>query len=74
MITAKLIEDYIREHPGTTLSDMMVEFGTQLWRHIKRLEDEKRIYRLTDLRNRKIKHYYLEKNGVDTNGVLDPEI
>ncbi len=63
MIKAALIEDYIRDHPGATLHDMALEFGFMPRYHVKQLEKEKRIYCCTDSINRKIKHFYLRKNG-----------
>ncbi len=61
MIKAKLIEDYIREHPGTTFHDLVVEFGHRPNSHIRRLEKMKKIYWLFDLKDGKTKHFYLRK-------------
>ena len=55
------MKDYIREHPGSTLHDMIVEFGIIPSKHVKRLEREKRIYWQIDLMDGKMKHFYLRK-------------
>ncbi len=58
MIKAGLVEDYIRKHPGSTLHDMIVEFGIIPSKHVKRLEREQRIYWEIDLNDGKTKHFY----------------
>jgi hypothetical protein len=44
VIKARLIEDYIRKHPGTTFHHMTVEFGYRPTGFVNRLEKMKRIY------------------------------
>ncbi len=61
MIKARLIEDYIRKHPGTTFHDMTVEFGYRPSGLVNRLEKIKRVYWLIDLKDGKTKHFYLRK-------------
>ncbi len=62
MIKAELIEDYIREHPGATLHDMALEFGSMPRNHVQRLEKEKRIYWRISLKDHKTRHFYLRES------------
>ena len=61
MTKAKLIEDYIRNHPGTTFHDMRVEFGYRPSGLVNRLENKKRVYWRIDLKDGKTKHFYSKK-------------
>jgi hypothetical protein len=61
VIKARLIEDYIRKHPGTTFHHMTVEFGYRPTGFVNRLEKMKRIYWRIDLKDGKTKHFYLRK-------------
>ncbi len=61
MTKGGLVEDYIREHPGSTLHGMILEFGIIPSKHVKRLEREKRIYREIDLKDGKTKYFYSKK-------------
>ena len=61
MIKARLIEDYIRKHPGTTFHDMTVDFGCRPMSHVRRLEKMKRIYWRIDLKDGKTKHFYSKR-------------
>ncbi len=61
MTKARLIEDYIRKHPGATFHDMMVEFGYRPSGIVNRLEKMKRVYWRIDLKNSKTKHFYSKR-------------
>ncbi len=61
MIKARLIEDYIRKHPGTTFHAMTVEFGYRPTSFVNWLQKKKRVYWRIDLKNGKTKHFYLRR-------------
>ncbi len=63
MTKARLIEDYIRKHPGATFHEMTVEFGYRPGGIVNRLEKAKRVHWRIDLKDGKTKHFYARKEA-----------
>lgn len=61
MIRTAFIEDYLKKHPGSTISQISVELGYVPNYHIGKLERLKMVYWRIDLRDGKTKHFYLRK-------------